>query len=106
MAIWNEGNEDLLITLIQERPALYDITEKKERPVAAESPPGGTSSETSTSTTEEPFHFDAEPCTPLAESTICTTPAPLREAKHTQHSKASGEAQDSQEESVPSYYSH
>ncbi|KAI9519187.1 hypothetical protein NQZ68_030719 [Dissostichus eleginoides] len=29
MAIWNEGNEDLLITLIQERPALYDITEKK-----------------------------------------------------------------------------
>ncbi|KAK1898754.1 Kinesin-like protein KIFC2, partial [Dissostichus eleginoides] len=54
-----------------------------ERPVAAESPPGGTSSgtssETSTSTTEEPFHFDAEPCTPLAGSTICTTPAPLRE---------------------------
>jgi len=29
MAIWNEGNEELLITLIEERPALYDITEKK-----------------------------------------------------------------------------
>ncbi|KAF3855780.1 hypothetical protein F7725_016503 [Dissostichus mawsoni] len=45
--------------------------------------PGGTSSETSTSTTEEPFHFDAEPCTPLAESTICATPAPLRERPST-----------------------
>ncbi|KAF3837555.1 hypothetical protein F7725_005019 [Dissostichus mawsoni] len=76
------------------------IEREKVEGVAADSPPGGTSSETSTSTTEEPFHFDAEPCTPLAESTICTTPAPLREAKHTQHSKASGEAQDSQEEEI------
>ncbi|KAF3837603.1 hypothetical protein F7725_005067 [Dissostichus mawsoni] len=102
----DDSRHDIII----ERPALFDITEKKYsnrvvktglwREVAADSPPGGTSSETSTSTTEEPFHFDAEPCTPLAESTICTTPAPLREAKHTQHSKASGEAQDSQEESV------
>ena len=29
MAIWNEDIKDLLITLIQERPALYDITETK-----------------------------------------------------------------------------
>ncbi|KAI9518423.1 hypothetical protein NQZ68_037177, partial [Dissostichus eleginoides] len=29
MAIWNEGTEDQLINLIQERPALYDITEKR-----------------------------------------------------------------------------
>ncbi|XP_034001012.1 uncharacterized protein LOC117494283 [Trematomus bernacchii] len=159
MAIWNEAIEDLFITLIQERPALYDITEAKysnrivktglwreiesqlgfsekelrkkwdsmrtqytryrrlaasgscatpmtgrqqwflnrlrflepftkrkestsnltftEHPGAAESPLGGTSSETSmSSTTEESFHTDAEPCTPLAESTICNTPAP------------------------------
>ncbi|XP_034006056.1 uncharacterized protein LOC117498094 isoform X2 [Trematomus bernacchii] len=137
MAIWNEGNEELLITLIEERPALYDITEtnysnrvvktglwreiesqlgfsekelrkkwdslrteyrqlrimtrlqflepytkRKESTsnltiTAAESPLGGTSSETSmSSTTEESFLTDAEPCTPLAESTICNTPAP------------------------------
>jgi len=51
--------------------------------VAAESP-DGTSSETWTSTPEEPFLFEAEsrPCTPLAESNICgteSTPAPLGE---------------------------
>ena len=28
MAIWNEDTEDQLITMIQERLALYDITEK------------------------------------------------------------------------------
>ncbi|KAI9524876.1 hypothetical protein NQZ68_014411 [Dissostichus eleginoides] len=28
MAIWNEGAKDQLISLIQERPALFDITEK------------------------------------------------------------------------------
>ncbi|XP_010790450.1 uncharacterized protein [Notothenia coriiceps] len=69
---WKESTSNLPIT---------------ERPEAAESPPGGTSSgtsnETSTSTTEEPFNFDAEPCTPLLESTICTTPAPLRERPST-----------------------
>ncbi|KAF3847521.1 hypothetical protein F7725_020549, partial [Dissostichus mawsoni] len=54
-----------------------------EPPVAAESP-DGSSSETWTSTPEEPFLFEAEsrPCTPLAESNICgteSTPAPLGE---------------------------
>ncbi|KAI9522520.1 hypothetical protein NQZ68_035364 [Dissostichus eleginoides] len=29
MAIWNEGTEDQLISMIQERPPLFDITEKK-----------------------------------------------------------------------------
>ncbi|KAL7390745.1 hypothetical protein ABVT39_026862 [Epinephelus coioides] len=29
MAIWNDGTEDQLITMIQERPALYDITAKR-----------------------------------------------------------------------------
>ncbi|XP_042593606.1 ribonuclease inhibitor-like [Cyprinus carpio] len=29
MAMWNEAVEDELISLIQERPALYDITEKR-----------------------------------------------------------------------------
>ena len=29
MAIWNQDIEDLLINLILERPALYDITEAK-----------------------------------------------------------------------------
>ncbi|KAI9546733.1 hypothetical protein NQZ68_024633 [Dissostichus eleginoides] len=75
-----------------------------ERPVTAESPPGGTSSETSTSTTEEPFHFDAEPCTPLAESTICATPAPLRERPSTLSTRRPPAkrrmTQDSQEESA------
>lgn len=28
MAIWTEQTEDLLISLIQERPALYDISQK------------------------------------------------------------------------------
>ncbi|XP_026113223.1 uncharacterized protein LOC113091810 [Carassius auratus] len=28
MAVWNEASEDALISMIQERPALYDITEK------------------------------------------------------------------------------
>lgn len=28
MAIWSEETEDQLISLIQERPALYDISEK------------------------------------------------------------------------------
>ncbi|KAK5886665.1 hypothetical protein CesoFtcFv8_017678 [Champsocephalus esox] len=174
MAIWNDTNEDLLIALIQERPALYDITEKRyskrvvktglwreietqlgfsekelrkkwdslrtqycgasktgrqqwvlarlqfiepytkrkdstsnltitERPVAAESLPEGTSGETSTSTTEEDsFHFDAEPCTPLAESTICTTPAPrLGQRPSTRRPPAKRRmTQDSQEESA------
>ncbi|XP_034073622.1 uncharacterized protein LOC117547178 [Gymnodraco acuticeps] len=170
MAIWNEETEDQLISLIQERPALFDITEKRyasraaksglwreiatqlgfpekelrmkwdslrtqhtryrrlapsgscgapttgrqqwiltrlqflepytrrrestsnltvtEPPVAAEPPPDGTSSETWTSTPEEPFLFEAEsrPRTPLAEPTICGTesaPAPLREGPST-----------------------
>ncbi|XP_034086771.1 uncharacterized protein LOC117555860 [Gymnodraco acuticeps] len=170
MAIWNEEIEDQLISLIQERPALYDITEKlyvnrivktglwreietqlvlpekelkkkwdslrtqytryrklspscssgapktgrqqwiltrlqflepytrrkestsnltiTELLVAAEPPSDGTSSETWTSTPEEPFLFDAEsrPCTPLAESPICgteSTLAPLGEGPST-----------------------
>ncbi|KAI9514552.1 hypothetical protein NQZ68_032193 [Dissostichus eleginoides] len=29
MAIWNDGTEDQLISMIQERPPLFDITEKK-----------------------------------------------------------------------------
>ncbi|KAK1900693.1 Peptide deformylase [Dissostichus eleginoides] len=63
------------------------VFSKPEPPVAAESP-DGTSSETWTSTPEEPFLFDAEsrPCTPLAESTICgteSTPAPLGEGPST-----------------------
>ncbi|KAF3834388.1 hypothetical protein F7725_025592, partial [Dissostichus mawsoni] len=88
------GRQQWILTRLQ---FLEPYTKRKESTsnlnitVAAESPPGvtssGTSSETSTSTTEEPLHFDAEPCTPLAESTICTTPAPLREAKHTQNAK-------------------
>ncbi|KAL3047902.1 hypothetical protein OYC64_021960 [Pagothenia borchgrevinki] len=168
MAIWNEETEGQLISLIQERPALFDTTEKRytnrtvksglwreietqlglpekelkmkwdslrtqytrnrrlapsrscgalktgrqqciqtwlqflepytrrrettsnltitEPPVAAESPPDGTSSETSTP--EEPFLFDAEsrPCTPLTESTTCgteSTLAPLGEGPST-----------------------
>lgn len=28
MAVWNEASEDELISMIQERPALYDIMEK------------------------------------------------------------------------------
>ncbi len=28
MAVWNETSEDELISMIQERPGLYDITEK------------------------------------------------------------------------------
>ncbi|KAL3044878.1 hypothetical protein OYC64_013200 [Pagothenia borchgrevinki] len=56
--------------------------------VAAEPPPDGTSSETWTSTPEEPFLFDAESshCTPLAESPICgteSTLAPLGEEPST-----------------------
>ncbi|KAF3834696.1 hypothetical protein F7725_027254 [Dissostichus mawsoni] len=59
-----------------------------EPPVARESPSDGTSSETWTSTPEEPFLFDAEsrPHTPLAESTICgteSTLAPLGEGPST-----------------------
>ncbi|KAF3833282.1 hypothetical protein F7725_026947, partial [Dissostichus mawsoni] len=74
------GRQQWILTRLQ-------FLEQKGRRVLRTSPSRGTSSETSTSTTEEPFHFDAEPCTPLAESTICTTPAPLREAKHTQNAK-------------------
>ncbi|KAF3859896.1 hypothetical protein F7725_000151 [Dissostichus mawsoni] len=88
------GRQQWILTRVQ---FLEPYTRRKEStsnltitepPVAAESPSDGTSSETLTSTPEEPFLFDAESMlrTPLAESTICgteSTPAPLGEGPST-----------------------
>ncbi|XP_033933831.1 uncharacterized protein [Pseudochaenichthys georgianus] len=74
------GRQQWILTRLQ---FLEPYTRRREStsnltgpPMAAEPPPDGTSSETWTSTREEPFLFEAEsrPRTPLAEPTIESAP--------------------------------